>query len=243
MQIWTKKLATVALSVVILGGTYGCAGLPNAGGPGAGGQQQGASGGAEGGGTVGQAEGSGGGILGGIGGIVGSAARDGVGMAGRGQTDMGQQISQVVGQALSGAGTGGFLGMGADDPDAGAGGPAAGGVGVSTLVIGNIALVGVDLNTAGAETGIGAPGGAGGGMGAGMADGMSDVKGTVKNQVRATFPQVADVFVTTDPELVYQISVIAGDIQQGVSVLEKLEEVFLVARRMAPTKQGAGEGL
>lgn len=211
MQIWTKQLATAALSAVMLASTYGCAGVPRAGGPGAAGGQQGAIGGAEGGGVAGQAENAGRNILGGIGGILG----DGVPMAGHARTDMGQQISAAVGQALGGGG--GVLGMGAR----GAPGDAAGndgGVGVSTLVVGNMALVGVNL------------------------EGPADIEGTVQNQVRAAFPQIADVYVTTDPDLVHQISVIAGDIQQGVSVAGRLEEVFSIVRHMTEAGMAGGGG-
>lgn len=176
------------------------------------------------------------------------------------QVDLGRQISDVVAQIdglgatdIAGAagspatgthiGTAGVAG-GAGDRAGGAAGQAGGAlpgsVGVSTLVVTNVAFVGIDTNTLarGAGNERGSAGGAGGTApgivgapgGAGDPTGVAD---RVRAEVMASFPQIADVFVTTDPDLVSRIARVAGNVQSGVSMAGQMAEVAAITREMA----------
>jgi len=130
--------------------------------------------------------------------------------------------------------------------------------GVSTLVVGNLAYVGIDLSSApttlggsaahgpgstayrpgttpGTYTGPG-PGGTTVGPNPQSGAGSADV---IRTRVRSAFPEIADVFVTTDPNLVARLARITGDIQSGISNARRLDEIISVTQTMTrPTATG-----
>jgi hypothetical protein len=70
-----------------------------------------------------------------------------------------------------------------------------------------------------------------GGTTAGGGGGLGD---HVRLHVRSAFPQVADVYVTTDPSLVHRIARLGGEVQSGVSVAPRFHEIVAIAQLMAP---------
>jgi len=112
-------------------------------------------------------------------------------------------------------------------------GPAGGGpvMGISTVLVGNVAYIGIDTTTTAFAGGGPGPTHAGGPGGGGVNSGMEP---TVRSQVRSLFPQIADVYVTTDPELVFRIARLGGDIRAGISLTGRLEEIFTMARQLTP---------
>lgn len=158
-----------------------------------------------------------------LGGCAGPARRPEPG------ADPGTLVSTYVAGGLSGGsametlpGPGGAptgIGMthtaGAAGSQAGAGsasGAAASGLGVSALVIGNVALVGIDPNVI--------PGGPGSGQV------ISDVRARVLDR----FPQFDAVFVTTDPARVAQIANLHGQIRDGTSAVTLMDDIQSVVR-------------
>lgn len=63
----------------------------------------------------------------------------------------------------------------------------------------------------------------------------------IRARVKAMFPHVEEVYVTTDPDLVYRIARVTGD-DNGMSVLEKINEMAAIARAMTPSTIGTGTG-
>lgn len=212
----------------------------------------------------------------------------------------------TVGAAAGGGGARAPLGIngvgGMGDPNRGTAGAADAGVmpgstrpatvGVSTLVVANVAYIGIDEaslagNRAGvtpggtsgitagpygtdAAAGGGAPGGgaagaggatggtpgAGGGPAAGDTTGAGNAQAggaiggpaalssavmedQIRTRVRAAFPQIVEVIVTTDPVMVYRIARVAGDTQNGVSAATHLPEVVGIMQSMAPRAGGS----
>lgn len=201
-----------AVSLALLVGTYGCAG----------GARDGANRGGDtarpgGGAAAGQGAGGVGANQAGAGaGGMQAGLTPGGGANQAAQVDLGQQISDAVaridGLGTMGAGTAGVAG--ADGAAGGqAGGAAQRNIGVSTLVVTNVALVGIDAAT----------------LGGGDTAGMQE---RVRSQVTAAYPQIADVLVTTDPELVYRIARMAASVQRGTSMAGQMAEVAAIAREM-----------
>lgn len=134
--------------------------------------------------------------------------------------DLSTQVSHFVAGGLSGGsstetmpgpgGTPSGIGMthtaGAVGSPAGAGnatGAATPGHGVSTLVIGNVALIGIDPNVA--------PGGR--------------VASDVRARVLYRFPQFTAVQITTEPGRVSQIARLHEQMQSGTSAVDLMDEI------------------
>jgi hypothetical protein len=98
--------------------------------------------------------------------------------------------------------------------------PARRAIGVSTLVIGNSAFVAIDPFTSRGLASLDA-----------RANGLDT---QVRNAVRRAFPQIGDVYVTTDPRTVSRIARITRDMQAGTSTAPYLAEMFAIAHGMAP---------
>ncbi|HYG58261.1 MAG TPA: hypothetical protein VD902_09405 [Symbiobacteriaceae bacterium] len=259
---FSRRVQAAFLSLMILGSVSGCAGGAQPRGAGdtggvtggaAGGAGTTAGGGGGAGNTTGAGSAGGGGAAGGMGGAAGGGMA--AGAAQGAGTDLGQQISHFVARmgGVGGGGGGGLttgrMGLGgtAGRGAGGGGAAAAGNVGVSTLVIENLAFVGLDMSTVTGGGGAGAggsPGGAmGGATGAGGATGGTTtgpgLEDRIRNEVRAAFPQVDEVYVTTSPGMVYRIARITGDVQAGVSTAPRLSEIFSIATAMAGTTGGS----
>lgn len=144
--------------------------------------------------------------------------------------DLGAEISTLVAQLHP---VGGSRGGQIDRANGMDVGPSEGGatMGISTLMVGNLAYVGIDMNSTAFGAGRFGPTHAGGPDGGGVNAGMEP---TVRSQVRSVFPQVADVFITTEPDLVYRIARVAGEMQAGGSVSGRVEEIYAIARQMTP---------
>lgn len=298
-----RYVAATALSF-LLAATAGCAGPAPRGGAGGGGNAgrnlQGA----------------------GVGGInAGFVGNDRGRLGGAAQANLGEQISAFVagldgvgGRGAGGGGAMGGAGAGAAG-GAGAGGAAAGGpmrwaggggatglfggrpVGVSTLIVDDIAFIGIDATATGAPGAGGVtPGGtmgmttggaaAGGGpVGTGMSmasnrmstgtgdttgtrtgtdgvtagsstgltgagttaggytvTGATGMQDTVRAQVRDAFPQITEVFVTTDPVQVYRIARVTGAADTATTLSGRISEIMSIALAMAPTAGTTGAG-
>jgi hypothetical protein len=101
------------------------------------------------------------------------------------------------------------------------------GVGVSTMVVGNRAFIGIDPTTIGVgrTTGsadISTTGDARGPAGAGL-------EGYLRDRIRSRFPQVSEVYVTTDPALVSRIARISTAGFTGDD-----RDILLIMRKLAP---------
>ncbi|HYF76493.1 MAG TPA: hypothetical protein VD973_05150 [Symbiobacteriaceae bacterium] len=101
------------------------------------------------------------------------------------------------------------------------------GVGVSTMVVGNRAFIGIDPTTIGVgrTTGgadISTTGDARGPAGAGL-------EGYLRDRIRSRFPQVSEVYVTTDPALVSRIARISTAGFTGDD-----RDILLIMRQLAP---------
>lgn len=338
----SSRLGAALLSALVTVAAYGCAGTPQARNPGSPTNNAGftARGSAVA-GPEGMAGNDGAAGATGDGGNPGyRGANTGVGLWGasgarrvrrttvnaRMATDLGRQISAAVASmdGIGGTNRAGFMGMGTT----GVNGAGARSVGVSTLVLDDIAFVGISQSTGQATTGSTAAGTAGtragltrnrtglGGNwngigGIGMTPGIEDgtvglrragvtgagtgttgaagtgtagtpgttagttrtpgttagstpgttvgtgtagttVGGTqraatngsalfdqVRARVKAMFPQVEEVYVTTDPDLVHRIARVTGD-DHGMTVQEKVNEMTAIARAMTPLTPGAG---
>ncbi|HYF90783.1 MAG TPA: hypothetical protein VD969_00915 [Symbiobacteriaceae bacterium] len=204
-------------------------------------------GGVTGDGTTGAGTPGAGGRIGGIGGGGGGAMMGAAGTTAAGGADLGQQISYYVagldgigGNAAGAAGTTGLTGAGAAPGTTAAGRS----VGVSTLIVGNVAYIGIDPATmAGGNTGAGAgrvtygPGtvqGGGGGMWTpgtvGTAGAGGGFHAFLRDRVRTRFPQVSEVFVTTEPVTVWRIARATA----GGTTTVDAADVIMVIRTMTP---------
>lgn len=225
------------VSLLILGSVCGCAAQPQGmRNPGT---------------TVGQAAGADAGTT-----LPGGTAADPMAnrVRARIRRDLGQQISDTVARALGGR----FIGMGTTWGRTAGAKP----IGVSTLVIGDMAFVGLDTTTlpagwtragqagvTGTAAGTAAGGTAGmqrrtaGGTPVGTDRNGTGAGGTVtatrttledriRTQVRAAFPQVTEVYVTTDPALVTRIARAARSIQTGRATTTQLDEILAIAKAM-----------
>jgi hypothetical protein len=179
---------------------------------------------------------------GGGGSAGGTAGAGGGGMAGGGTT------AGTTG--TTGAGGGGTAGGGTT---AGTTGTTGRQVGVSTLVVGDLAFIGIDLSTLQTGTtgrpGLSAAGDPRGSAGPGL-------EGYLRQQVLAEFPHLAQVFVTTSPGLVSRIARVTSDDNQEVQARTMINEMFDIARTLAgpvaaatgapessPASPGGGGGL
>lgn len=241
MGTFSQRLCAAALSAVVLV-SAGCAGTPQRRpGPGitGGGTRTGPgmTGGAPRGTTPGPTGGTTGGTVGSsLAGITGAGAGAGVG-AGLTNTaaplDLGQQISTYV-AGIEGVGRSGAAGAPSSEPRVSAQ-PSARSVGVSTIVLGNVAFVGLDLRTLpGGGTTSGAwSGGTTTGTKVGTTAGTSgDWDALIRSRVIERFPQIADVFVTTDPGTVHRIARVGAHIRAGASAAPHLGEMHAIASLM-----------
>lgn len=57
----------------------------------------------------------------------------------------------------------------------------------------------------------------------------------MRSSVTSAFPQIADVFVTTDPAMVRRIAQIHGSMLAGTSVAGQIPEVMAIANAVAGT--------
>lgn len=216
-------------------------------------------GGVTGGGTTGtHMLGGGGGGTTGVGGTAGPTTFGATGTTAA-RLDLGRQISFYVAglDGIGGAGTGtpaGTTGTATAPGTTTTGGTAAGGtvtgpagtvttlrpVGVSTLIVGNVAYIGIDASTLPAGTLGGTFGGGGGTFGAGRAVYGPGTPGTavstagfygfLRDRIRTRFPEVSDVFVTTEPVTVYRIARATA----GGTTTVDVSDVITVIRTMTP---------
>lgn len=260
-----NRFAGAALSALIVLSSAACA-TPNRGGGGGGRAGTNTTPGQKGGaGTTGIHSGI---MGGGAGAGGGGTAGGGMNRTGN-RADLGQELSAFIagldGMGYGGAGGGGTTGagmtggVGGTAPGtAGGAGTAGGGttdagarrsVGVSTLVLGNVAFVGIDTatlhgGTMGGMTGttmgttgttMGTTGTTMGTTGAG-----GDMETRIRSAVRSAYPQIADVIVTTSPTMVFRIARVTSDLQAGLPGTYRLTEMFSIARAMSPgTDPGA----
>jgi hypothetical protein len=101
------------------------------------------------------------------------------------------------------------------------------GVGVSTMVVGNRAFIGIDPTTIGVGQVMGGnaastTGDARGPAGAGL-------EGFLRDRVRSEFPEVTEVYVTTEPGLVRQIARVTTAGHTGADA-----DIVQIIRRLAP---------
>lgn len=244
-----ELLTAMTLSAVLLGG---CAlPAPQRGGLGQGPRGGGGAPGAVYGGSPGPA---GAGVLnrGGMGAGAGTAGAAQPGPTGRAPgtppTDMGRLISNyVAGLDVINGGTNVRSGPLAGGHGGGGGGSGAGaagrdmsadmtgaetsrigrGVGVSTMVVGNRAFIGIDPTTIGVGrttggTDISTTGDARGPAGAGL-------EGYLRGRIRSRFPQVTEVYVTTNPALVSRIARITTAGYTGDD-----RDILFIMRQLAP---------
>jgi len=267
-----ERFRIALVSLLVLAAAYGCAGMPQQrpdGGNAAQGPAQTTSSGVSG-TTDNRRQGTPGGLMG-----------SGVGFGTR-KTDLGRQISNAVAR-MYGSGNGGTVMGGTNTSRVTGGGAMPGGnantfrtgnggamlggttaarpgMRVSTLVMGDIAYIGIDPTTVqeaqqnGAQAGTNAtpgtsanPGtnantgttpGAGTNASAGTAPAGTSLAEQVRTRVKAMFPQLAEVYVTTDPTLVYRIARVTGD-QPELSPQEKVSEMTAIAREMTPAAEAA----
>lgn len=116
--------------------------------------------------------------------------------------------------------------------------PARRSVGVSTLLMGDVALVGLDAGTPAARGGSApdpVPGSADlGGMPGPAGLPLEDY---IHGRVLTAFPNVKDVFVTTDPALVGRIARVSGRLQAGEPAEAHQKEIDAIARSLgAPVR-------
>lgn len=245
---YVRRVAATVLAVIVGGSLFGCAapyrngrtgevppgggGAPGAGAPGVGAPGVGAPG----------------------------AGAPGVGanlFGGQTQSDLGQLVASYV------AGNDGFrrsgVGVGAARDAAS--------VAASALIVGNVAYVGIDPATVppgagtaggtaatpgappvGVDRAAAGPGGTPGVITPGTngapggAVGSVGLEEHVRTMVRAGFPQIAEVFVTTDPGLVSRIARVTGEIQQGQSAANRIDEIMTITREMTPQAGGRSGG-
>lgn len=94
-------------------------------------------------------------------------------------------------------------------------------VGVSTLVVGSVAFVGVDLTTVPKQP-AGVPG-----------SDAEAVKRAVRAEVHRSYPEITDVVVTTNPAHVWRLAQVSRNISSGVSTLGWLDELLNTAQAIA----------
>lgn len=220
--IFTRRVQAALLSLVILGSVCGCARAPR--NPAS---RPNPTGAAVGGGAPGNVA------------TPNAAGRTAIG-TGAARADWGQQISDSVARLVGGrtAGTG-YMGLGRTNGGAGTtDGDAAGRrtatgvagtvqpVGVSTLTIGNLAFVGLDLSTV--------PNG-GATTGAANQTGGVALESRIRSYILGAYPQVDEVYVTTDPALVRRIAQVTGEVQNGASTAARLSEIFSIANALVGT--------
>lgn len=129
---------------------------------------------------------------------------------------------------------------------------------VHTVTLSNVALVGLEMTgtpgTAGApSTGAGttAPGTTGPGAGTtttpttpvtpgtptapgGAAGTATDQQRAVADRVRTMFPQVVEVYVTSDPTRVTELARIADDVRRGVPVTNHMDRLAALVKALRP---------
>lgn len=150
----------------------------------------------------------------------------GGGVAGPGGSPAGIGMTHTAGAAGSPAGAGSATG--AATPGAGGGGGRGTTVGVSTIIVGNVAFIGIDPATMVIT---------GGGT---VTDTTGDLSTYIRSRVITQFPQLADVFVTTDKAQVSRIARIHGDMLSGMPATRMLPEILTVVRTLAPTSGTTG---
>ena len=142
----------------------------------------------------------------------------------------------AIGAGGGGAATGGGVGVGT---------PAGGGltgrastVGVSTIIVGNVAFIGIDPSSM-AIAGGGTLGGTAAGAGT-IASTTGDLSTYIRSLVITQFPQLADVFVTTDKAQVSRIARIHGDMLSGMPATRMISEILTVVRTLGATSGTTG---
>lgn len=224
---------TAAMLALLMAG-YGCAGGAGRGPGGAG--------------PVGPDAGPG--LSGTQAGVTG-AGRTGGPPATGGRTEVGQQISDLI-AAIDGldAIAPGRTTVGNDER--------AGPVGVSTLVLDNQAFVAIDAATLAGSGKVGdLTGGTMGGLpGAvsgipwgpdlrvgpstapGASASSSEVQQMIRSYVTVVFPQIGDVFITTDPATVHRIARLSAHMQAGSPTPEQMAEARSIADGMRSAREG-----